>query len=283
MLIKSQIISFKEMPLFQKARFKAPFDLEGEIQDFACFFYMVEGSMLSFDSRGVNQLREKEAVIKNCNNYVQRYLQPEASDECEAIAVYLYPDLLRHIYKDEVPSFLKKEAPDTPKKLISNQLIEQYMNNLSIYFEDPETLDEELGVLKLKELMMILLKSENHENIRQLLSEIFAPVNTAFRSAIESNLFNNLSMDQLAFICNMSLSTFKREFNKAFDETPARYIKQRRLEQAANLLMLTDSPISEIAFKTGFQDLTTFSANFQDKYHLSPSKYRLNQKRKSLN
>lgn len=267
------------MPLFQKAKFKSPFIMEGEIKDFACFFYMTKGSMMSYDARGVHNISAKEAIMKNCGNYVQKYLAEDESNECEAIAVYLYPELLRTIYKNEVPSFLVSDDIPVPKKLIGNQLIEQYMNNLSIYFEEPETLDEELGILKLKELMLILLKSESHEDIRKMLSEIFAPVNVKFKQTVENNIFNPLSMDQLAFVCNMSLSTFKREFKKTFGETPARYIKDRRLKHAASLLSCSDDSITTIAFDSGFQDVTTFSANFQEKFQIAPSKYRLTQNR----
>lgn len=277
MILESKIIEFKGMPLFQKARFRTPMDMQGTIQEFACFFYMVEGTMLSYDSRGVHRLGEKEAVIKNCNNYVQRYMPNSGSEECEAIAIFLYPDLLKVIYKDEVPSFLVEDKLPKPKKLIGNQLLEQYMSNLMIYFEEPEVMDEELGILKLKELMMILLKSENHENIRKLLSEIFTPVNVKFRQTIEQNLFNSLSLEQLAFICNMSLSSFKREFKKEFNETPARYIKNKRLEHAASRLISDQASITTIAYESGFQDITTFSANFHEKYLVSPSNYRSGQ------
>lgn len=280
MIIDSKVITFKGMPLFQQARFKPPMDMEGAIQDFACFFYMVEGTMLSYDSRGVHKLGEKEAVIKNCNNYIQRYIPTSGMEECEAIAIYLYPELLKVIYRDEVPSFLLSDEVPRPKKLIGNQLLEQYMNNLAIYFETPEVMDEELGILKLKELMMILLRSENHENIRQLLSEIFTPVNIQFRRTIEQNLFNALSMEQLAFICNMSLSTFKREFKKEFGESPARYIKNKRLEHAASCLLRDQGPIATIAYASGFQDITTFSSSFHQKFQVSPSAYRSGQIRK---
>ena len=82
--------------------------------------------------------------MKNCGNYVQKYNAEEGSDECEAVAVYLYPELLQTIYRNEVPSFLTDDSVPEPKKLIGNQLIEQYMTNLSIYFEEPDTFDEKV-------------------------------------------------------------------------------------------------------------------------------------------
>lgn len=280
MILDNKIISYMELPLFQKARFKTPTDMEGAIRDFACFFYIVEGNMLSFDSRGLHHIGEKEAVIKNCNNYVQRYMPSDKSEECEAIAVYLYPEILKSIYKDEVPSFLKIEENPNPTKLIGNQLIEQFMMNLILYFENPETFDEDLARLKLKELMLILLKSSNHESIRQLLSEIFHPINVQFKESIEANILNPLSMEQLAFICNMSLSTFKREFKKTFNDTPAKYIKRRRLEYSSMKLIQSNESITSIAFASGFQDLSTFSASFQEKFGISPKEFRKSQIRK---
>ena len=254
--------------------------MQGEIKEFACFFYMTEGSMLSFDARGVHQINTKEAIMKQCGNYVQKYIADKNSTECEAIAVYLYPELLKEIYKNEVPSFLDiNDEGSKPKKLIGNALIEQYMTNLSLFFEEPETWDEELGILKLKELIMILLRSEKHENVRKLLSEVFAPVNVKFKEAIRRNLFNSLSLEQLAFICNMSLSTFKREFKKTFEESPATYIRNTRLQHAAKLLQCSSDSISSIAYDSGFVDITTFSANFQKKFKISPSKFRLSQNR----
>jgi len=273
-MIESQIIEFKGLPLFQRAKFSPPELMQGEIKDFACFFYMVKGAMASFDSRGLHKIGKKEAIMKSCGNYIQNYLSEDNSEECEAIAIYLYPDLLKEIYKDQVPEFISNSEVQAPKKFIGNQLIEQYMNGLSIFFEEMEEVDEELGVLKLKELIMILLRSEQYLDIQKFLSEIFSPVNLKLKEAIQNNLFNPLDIKQLAFLCNMSLSTFKREFKKVFDDTPAHYIKVKRLERAASELLCSEESISSIAYDSGFQDVSTFSSIFKDQYGSSPREYR---------
>lgn len=279
MVLEENVITFRGIPLFQKAKFKTPVTMEGALKNLACFFYVVEGGMQSVDSRGVHKIGSKEALAKNCGNYVQTFVGSEGSESCEAIAVYLHQDILREIYKDEVPTFMKKDGSKPPEKFVANELIDQYMSNLFIYFENPEMLDEELGIIKLKELVHILLKSERYLDVRNMLSELFCNVSVKFEQAIENNLFNNITLDQLAFICNMSLSTFKREFKKVFDQTPARYIKVRRLEHAASLLVIRNSSIAAIAYESGFQDITTFSDSFQKHFNVSPSKYRLNENR----
>ena len=250
------------------------------MQDMACFFYIVQGKYEAVESHGSYRISEKEALLKRCGNYVSHYTNSENSEACEAVAIYFFPDILHEIYKNEVPSFLQKATQDVaPKKLVANELIEKYMSNLFVYFHNPELIDEELARLKLKEFILILLKSENYASVQQFLAEIFSPHTLKFKSIIANNIFSNISIEELAFICNKSLSSFKREFKKMYKTTPARYIKQERLANAAKLLISTQEPISGIAYESGFVDVTTFSANFQEYYSTSPSQYRLDQSR----
>ncbi|MCI5054857.1 MAG: hypothetical protein MRY83_02045, partial [Flavobacteriales bacterium] len=73
-MIETKIIEFKGMPLFQKARFHAHELMQGSFSEFACFFYMVQGKMISYDVRGLHTIGEKDAIIKNCGSYVQQYI-----------------------------------------------------------------------------------------------------------------------------------------------------------------------------------------------------------------
>ncbi|MEO1012982.1 MAG: hypothetical protein AAFX53_16910, partial [Bacteroidota bacterium] len=124
-------IFFKEMPLFQKAVFTSTFSMQGELRDTACFFYLMRGAMNSYDVRGKHYTESKNAILKQCGRYVQQFSPGTEGGACEAIAVFLYPDLLKKIYKDEIPSFFPLHKVPTPKKFIGNTLVEQYMNNLT--------------------------------------------------------------------------------------------------------------------------------------------------------
>ncbi len=264
--------------MFQRAKFTANEIMQGELKEFACFFYMLEGSLISYDNRGAHRINKLDGIAKNCGRYVQQYVNEAGDNYCEAIAVYLYPELLKKIYSDDYPKVVKGRTKK-PNKYIANELVERYMNGLALYFEESDVIDEELSILKIKELILILLRSSIHKDVERLLLDIFSPAETAFKTIIENNIFNPLSMPQLAYISNMSLSTFKRTFKKVFNETPAKYIKNRRLEAAATQLLNSTSAIQHIAFDVGFQDVTTFTACFTEKFGKSPSNYRLNQDR----
>ncbi|MDQ0641228.1 AraC-like DNA-binding protein [Pedobacter sp. W3I1] len=72
----------------------------------------------------------------------------------------------------------------------------------------------------------------------------------------------------------MSLSSFKREFARHYNDTPANYIKTKRLEKAAELLLISDERIKDIAFNCGYNDLANFTKSFRERYSCTPSDFR---------
>ncbi|MFT5569913.1 MAG: AraC-like DNA-binding protein [Cyclobacteriaceae bacterium] len=274
-------ISYKGVPLFQTAKVMAPSSSSASLDGVACFFYVLNGSFTTVQANGPHRIQEKEGLIKNnCGNFISQFKPGKNGNYYEAVVTYLYPDVFKEIYNNEVPSFFNTEIAGTPKKLVGDHLLEEFIKGLTIYFQNHELIDDDLVQLKLKELVMILLKSKYYESVHQLFNTIFATGKHEFRTVVENNLYSPINMDEIAFLANKSLSTFKRDFKKEFDETPSRYIKRRRLERAAQLLLATDELVSRVGYDCGFQDATTFSTSFLEHFGSSPSKYRVNQIRK---
>lgn len=69
---------------------------------------------------------------------------------------------------------------------------------------------------------------------------------------------------QLAQVSAVAAAHFAREFKKAFGVPPHRYLLTRRIERAVALLRDTDLPITEVAFRTGWNSLGTFGRTFRD-------------------
>ncbi len=128
--------------------------------------------------------------------------------------------------------------------------------------------------------MLLLAQSQNASAVQMILSQLFSPTAYSFRQIIEANLFSQVTIEQLAEQSNLSISSFKREFTKLYNDTPAHYIRNKKLEKAAELLLLSDERVTDIAWECGFNDLATFTKNFSDKYHITPSGYRQQQKEK---
>ncbi len=278
MIQAHQQFDFQGKKIFEKAVLQPPFRLPVEMPNEACFYYIVSGRGGAITPTGTVWGEANEGILLQCGNYFNEYLDSVEGETCEAVAIHLYPEILKLIYDKEFPDFLlevKNVKPLKQPEIFGGDLMKNYVEGLQFYFENPSLLSDELIKLKLKELILLLAKTDNAETIRMLIAGLFAPAELDFKEIIEANLYNNLGLEELAHLAGLSLSSFKREFVKHYDQSPAKYIKQRKLEKAAKLLKATELRISEVAYECGFVDLAHFSKSFQQFYQISPSNYRL--------
>ena len=67
----------------------------------------------------------------------------------------------------------------------------------------------------------------------ELLLAVFIPMgNTTLTTVVETHVLRTVTIEELAFLANRSLSSFKRDFQKQYVIPPQRYILDRRLEMA---------------------------------------------------
>lgn len=277
-MFDQKVISYQGKPLFQSAKVEAPVSHEGTLEDVACFFYVRKGCIETIEANGLFKTLPQEALLKSCGSFISNYSKDPDGSDFEAVVIYFYPEVLREIYAHELPPFALEDAKAVPpQRVVGNELIEKFMEGLFIYFENEALMDEELARLKIKELVLILLKSNYFDGVVQFFKGLFSPKNASLRQIVENNLYNNLSVEQLAFLSHQSVSSFKRRFKEAFGESPARYIKEQRLQEAARRLRYEDSSISNIAYDCGFQDPSTFSTLFSARFGRSPRDFRLSQ------
>lgn len=99
------------------------------------------------------------------------------------------------------------------------------------------------------------------------------------REYIDRHLADPLTVDHLARLAGLSRFHFIRRFRAAVGETPHRYLRRRRLERAAELLVTTAYPVTEISDRVGFQSLGSFSTLFRRFTGESPVEYRARRRR----
>jgi len=265
--------------LLQKIVLKAPAKYDFPVNDQACFLFVKEGVLLYKKEDYTIDIPSNYSLFLNCLNSGNEIQNSESA--CEIVIVTFHADVLKKIYDKDLPQLLHK-----PENLISNKssekinndfLIQKYIEGLLFYFENPTLLSEDILILKLKEIILLLSQTRNADSVQIILSQLFSPTTFTFKQIVEANLFSQLSVEELAQQTNLSISSFKREFAKLYNDTPASYIKNRRLEKAAELLLVSNERISEIAFDCGFNDVANFTKSFSEKYHTTPTNYRLNQ------
>jgi AraC-like DNA-binding protein len=261
---------------FVKAVLKPPFRMFINMEDEACFYFVKSGKSAILSATEKIEVPVQEGVVLQCGRYFNDYLVDENADYCEAIAIHLTPSILKEIVENDYPSFLKdsKMVNYTNEKIKASSLLEHYIESLEFYFANPSLVSDDLLKLKIKELLLLLNKTNNAGIIKTLIQGAYNNQDISFRRTIESNLFNNLSITEFAELTNMSLSSFKREFEKNYHESPAKFIRTKKLEKAAKLLKSTELRISDIAYDSGFGDLASFSKSFLKEYNINPSEYR---------
>ncbi|WP_447636766.1 helix-turn-helix domain-containing protein [Flavobacterium microcysteis] len=264
--------------LLQKIALSAPFQFDFPVTEQACFLYVLQGEFqYQVDTDEIN-IPANYSLLLNCITSGKQIHSANSESKCEIVIVTFYPDILKKIYDRELPMLLH-----APKNIISNKsnekinndfLIKKYIEGLLFYFENPALINEDILVLKLKEIILLLSQTQNVEAIQIILSQLFSPTTYTFKQVIEANLFSQLTIEQLAEQNNLSVSSFKREFAKIYNDSPGSYIKNKRLERAAELLLVSDQRITDIAFDCGFNDLANFTKSFSDKYNVTPTNYR---------
>ena len=93
------------------------------------------------------------------------------------------------------------------------------------------------------------------------------------RDLIDRHYTEPLHLEGLAAAAGLSKYHFLRYFSSAYGQTPARYLCDRRIERAQDLLRATNLTVTEICLVVGFSSLGSFSAKFRERVGVSPSAY----------
>ena len=94
------------------------------------------------------------------------------------------------------------------------------------------------------------------------------------KDLVDARYAENLDVPALARAARLSPAHFSREFQRAFGETPHRYLLTRRLERAAALLRTTDRTVADICMTVGLRSVGSFTTSFQRMFGMSPTAYR---------
>lgn len=275
MIIDRKFFDINNKCIIEKVIIKTPLRYSAIFQNEACYIYVKEGELNYISPTDQLSIKTAESVLLKCGNYFTTFIQKLPVETCEVFAIHLYPDFLKELYKNDFPTFIKPGS-DKPyiQKFEQQHVITHFIQSLDFYFENPSLVTDDLLKLKFKELILLLLQTENAENIITLFSHLFNPRQASLFEVVQTHLYTPISVTDLAVLTGRSLSTFKRDFEAQFNDTPANYIKEKKLEKALELIQSTELSVSEICYEVGFQDTSHFTKAFKQKYKQAPSEYR---------
>lgn len=91
---------------------------------------------------------------------------------------------------------------------------------------------------------------------------------------IDSHYFEELTVEKLAAMCNMSHSTFSMNFYRRYNMTCKEYITTTRINAAENMLLFSSHDISFIAREVGYTDCSYFIRCYKKLKGVTPKQAR---------
>lgn len=197
-------------------------------------------------------------------------------DEYCMLGFFLSDALIKETYeevKGKLPLKYSKDAlAFTAAEVQSSHYLDGFFHSMLSYFRGINRPPDPILVLKLKELLITLMNSD--PVLTAYFSNIADSARPSLNEIMEKNFCYNLKLEDYAELAHRSLSTFKRDFQQHFNEPPGKWLLKRRVHRAAHLIATSNLNVTQIAFESGFEDLSHFSRAFKKIMGISPTDYK---------
>lgn len=235
------------------------------------FSFLIEGNKeVIFDNSDLSIDNRKFLIMKSGHCLMTEKLS-EIKNYRSILLFFTNETLSKFIQKFDLNNIEHKEY----KSVYSfkyDKFIKRFVDSLIDVSRLPKTIQKKLIEVKFEEIMLYLVEIHG-THILYSLTANNGNLTQNFTRTIESNQLKKLTLKELAFLCNMSISTFKREFEKNYSESPIKWFQNKRLEHAHYLLHKKHKKSSEIYFEVGYENLSSFTQAYKSKYNITPKQH----------
>lgn len=180
---------------------------------------------------------------------------------------------VEEIKRTNVPEYLKLGVVPTVN-LFAETLIQIYQSKT---IRDKNFLN-----LKILELLHLLNNLVPEKEFTEFLFQLTLPKKRNIKTFIQNNFDKPLNIEDYAYLTGRSVSTFRRDFKAQFDITPKKWLKEKRIEKAVDLLNKQDISVTQLAYEVGYENISYFIKAFKTQMGLSPKQYMLSENRNNF-
>lgn len=154
--------------------------------------------------------------------------------------------------------------------------LQNLKGQLRQYFEHRAFDYSKLMPLKQQEALVLLQATSYRNQIQSFVRSVTREDMVDMNFIVRAYLLHPITIAEMANLCNRSLATFKRDFQKYYSATPRAWINRQRLEHARLLLDNTDKSVIQISNECGFKNVSYFIRLYKSAYHCTPGSSRAN-------
>lgn len=233
---------------------------------------LLEGTKLIFNKKEILKIQSGESFFIPVGTHLLSEIVSELNS-FKSLVFFIGDDFLNNFidsYIKKAPfPYIKGYTPEVFKVDFNTSYTTTVNNALPFLLENTE-FSSPLFKLKLTELLLMVLSTKKGGEYFNYLSDQKINCTNELVSFMELNFFKPYSVNDFALEYGKSLSAYKREFSLNYNQSPKKWINNRRLELSYKLLKYTELNISEICARVGFSNLSYFIQLFKTKYGLTP-------------
>lgn len=238
------------------------------------FSFLIEGTKeVVFDNSALS-IDDSQFLVMKSGNCLMTEKLSEVSNYRSVLLFFSNEMLSKFIRKIELEKVESKRYQSV-FAFEYGEFLKRFVESLVDLSKLSKNFQNKILEVKLEEIMLYLVEKHGIDFLYSL--SVNADNTTQkFIHVIENSHLNKLTLKELAFLCNMSVSTFKREFEKHYSESPIKWFQNKRLEFAHFLLQQKQKNPSEVYFEVGYENLSSFTQAYKSKYGVTPKHHQKN-------
>lgn len=222
------------------------------------FIYLLKGKMQGFDGHKSYSLVPGQYCMVRKNN-LARYNKQKENDVFKKVVV---------IFDEAFLKTYQQKYGVVSKSYVSNDVF-LHLNKTDLI---PQLLLQPEDETTREKLLSVLLKT--NPGLENILFDFGSPSKIDLESYMNRNFRFNVAVQRFAYLTGRSLTAFKQDFKRVFNDTPGRWLLQKRLKEAYFLIDKEGQRPSDVYIEVGFEDLSHFSYAFKKLFGVSPTQLR---------
>ncbi|MEI9910632.1 MAG: AraC family transcriptional regulator [Bacteroidota bacterium] len=230
--------------------------------------HVLDGKLVTRETDKSYTIYEGETILVARNQLPRFTKYPSADKPYKSIVLFFSQPFLQTFFSSNLKNEEQNKMP-MAHTLKKHPLLDSLFKSIVPYYELSENLPEKLITMKLTEAITILRQIDISTD--SILADFGAPGKIDIAEFMQKNFAVNIQSDRFAYLTGRSLATFKRDFQKAFNTSPQKWLHQKRLAQAHFLIGEKKQKPSDVYLAVGFENFSHFSFAFKKEFGYNPS------------